>query len=388
MSAKRKANNREDVIQANHYISVVSQARRSGTISQARYNKLVSEAWFGVAHKDRYWLMKYNPYAIQSARNAIGKNEYMRNAQIYDRTKPEGTPKMGLGSFIKSVGGAIGSIGGAAIGGPVGSMFGGMFGGAIEQEHKERQQWERYKLMHGIQHDAQKEFAKKGLQWRVEDAKKAGIHPLAAIGAATHSANPAMIGTGDLSAHSSSLESMGQNLSRVMMKQKSKAESELLEIGLDNARVENKMKHLELKEAMKVANDTNNKSEAKTEQVFNSPDIRKTKSEVVSSIGGGTIQAGQNPAYRFHKVGKNKYTMTLSESMKQAVEDSPQEWQQQMNLLLNFKGKAPFKAPKGKVWDYNYVTGTVELKSERKGKVTKRKRKDNRGGWFSFGAGR
>ena len=95
MSAKRKANNREDVIQANHYISVVSQARRSGTISQARYNKLVAEAWFGVAHKDRYWLMKYNPYAIQSARNAIGKNEYMRNAQIYDRTKPEGTPKMG-----------------------------------------------------------------------------------------------------------------------------------------------------------------------------------------------------------------------------------------------------------------------------------------------------
>ena len=31
------------------------------------------------------------------------------------------------------------------------------------------------------------DFAKNGIQWRVEDAKKAGIHPLAALGAQTHS---------------------------------------------------------------------------------------------------------------------------------------------------------------------------------------------------------
>jgi len=33
-----------------------------------------------------------------------------------------------------------------------------------------------------------KEFAQHGIQWRVEDAKAAGIHPLAALGASTHTA--------------------------------------------------------------------------------------------------------------------------------------------------------------------------------------------------------
>lgn len=37
---------------------------------------------------------------------------------------------------------------------------------------------------------AQKEFAKKGIQWRAEDARKAGIHPLAALGAQTAQYSP------------------------------------------------------------------------------------------------------------------------------------------------------------------------------------------------------
>jgi uncharacterized protein YnzC (UPF0291/DUF896 family) len=35
----------------------------------------------------------------------------------------------------------------------------------------------------------QKEFAQKGIQWKVNDAKAAGVHPLAALGAQTHSPN-------------------------------------------------------------------------------------------------------------------------------------------------------------------------------------------------------
>ena len=33
----------------------------------------------------------------------------------------------------------------------------------------------------------QKEFAQHGLRWKVEDAKQAGINPLVALGASTHS---------------------------------------------------------------------------------------------------------------------------------------------------------------------------------------------------------
>jgi len=41
----------------------------------------------------------------------------------------------------------------------------------------------------------QKEFAQSGIQWKVADAKAAGVHPLYALGASTHSFAPVSIGT-------------------------------------------------------------------------------------------------------------------------------------------------------------------------------------------------
>lgn len=61
------------------------------------------------------------------------------------------------------------------------------------------------------QMDMQKQFAQKGIQWRVADATKAGLHPLAALGANTASFSP--VSVGDMSAP---LESMGQNVDRAI----------------------------------------------------------------------------------------------------------------------------------------------------------------------------
>lgn len=44
------------------------------------------------------------------------------------------------------------------------------------------------------EYERQKEFAKSGIQWKVEDAKAAGIHPLYAIGANTTSYAPQSVG--------------------------------------------------------------------------------------------------------------------------------------------------------------------------------------------------
>lgn len=41
---------------------------------------------------------------------------------------------------------------------------------------------------------AQREFAQHGIRWKVADAKAAGIHPLYALGASTHSYSPVMAG--------------------------------------------------------------------------------------------------------------------------------------------------------------------------------------------------
>jgi len=57
----------------------------------------------------------------------------------------------------------------------------------------------------------QREFAQKGIQWKVADAKAAGIHPLYALGAQTHSFSP--VHAGDLSG---ALGDAGQQVGRAI----------------------------------------------------------------------------------------------------------------------------------------------------------------------------
>lgn len=54
----------------------------------------------------------------------------------------------------------------------------------------------------------QKQFAQNGIQWKVADANKAGIHPLYALGAQTHSFAPVQTGVPE------AIANMGQDLGR------------------------------------------------------------------------------------------------------------------------------------------------------------------------------
>lgn len=60
-----------------------------------------------------------------------------------------------------------------------------------------------------------KEFAQNQIQWRVADAKKAGIHPLAALGASIYQGSPTAVGA-DTSGLGQGLSEMGQNISRAI----------------------------------------------------------------------------------------------------------------------------------------------------------------------------
>lgn len=62
-------------------------------------------------------------------------------------------------------------------------------------------------------YEMQKEFAQNGIRWRVEDAKAAGLHPLAAIGASGASGSPITIDGGSTG---NRLASMGQDISRAI----------------------------------------------------------------------------------------------------------------------------------------------------------------------------
>lgn len=62
------------------------------------------------------------------------------------------------------------------------------------------------------QMDAQREFAQHGIRWKVEDAKAAGLHPLAAMGASGASFSPVMVGD----TYGPAMAQAGQDISRAV----------------------------------------------------------------------------------------------------------------------------------------------------------------------------
>lgn len=67
-----------------------------------------------------------------------------------------------------------------------GSILGGLVGGGLNYYSQQKANEENIKF--------QREFAQNGLSWKVEDARRAGVHPLAALGASGYQAAPSSVG--------------------------------------------------------------------------------------------------------------------------------------------------------------------------------------------------
>ena len=85
----------------------------------------------------------------------------------------------------------------------------------------------------------QREFAQKGIRWKVEDAKAAGLHPLAALGAQTHSFAPNALpgsGVGD------AMQQIGSDITRsrqAKMTNQERLSERLLESQIEGQEIEN-----------------------------------------------------------------------------------------------------------------------------------------------------
>lgn len=88
--------------------------------------------------------------------------------------------------------------------GPLIGAGASLLGGFLGRQHQDEQRARNEQL--------QREFAQSSIQWKVADAKKAGIHPLYALGAP--SISPAVSVQGDPMA--SAVSSMGQDISRAV----------------------------------------------------------------------------------------------------------------------------------------------------------------------------
>ena len=92
----------------------------------------------------------------------------------------------------------LGSLLGGAIG-AVSSIFGGRK--AAKSQARAQQ----------LEYQRQKEFAQHGIQWKVDDAKRAGVHPLYALGAGSVNYAPQQVGGSDYG-----IAAAGQDLGRAI----------------------------------------------------------------------------------------------------------------------------------------------------------------------------
>lgn len=105
--------------------------------------------------------------------------------------------------------------------------------------------------------ELQKQFAQEGIRWKVADAQAAGVHPLYALGAPTHSFSPVSIGgSNTLAPMSSAMASMGQDLSRAINATRTQPERDqaflqtagLME--LESKKLDNEIKKVDLASAV------------------------------------------------------------------------------------------------------------------------------------------
>ena len=174
---------------------------------------------------------------------------------------------MGLGSIVSAVG----------------SIAGGILGANSAQN------------VAGMNYEAQKEFAQNGIRWKVEDAKRAGIHPLYALGASTQGYSPSGGYTGDYGI-SDAAAHFGQGFERAQQAKMTKEERDKQDVRdaiQDMAALEDLNQKRRLNDAqIRLAN-----SEIFRNFALSTNALRKTGLPPAMPGGLGGVIAGQGNSY-------------------------------------------------------------------------------------------
>lgn len=147
------------------------------------------------------------------------------------------------------------------------------------------------------QADLQREFAQKGIQWKVADATKAGIHPLYALGANTVSYSPVSVGMPDLGAMG---QDIGQAIDRVSNPPE-RVNGALGALALERAGLENDLLRAQIARARinvagqvagpVLAPTTNQKMTEHPDWVVGNPELGNAAEQAYGEIGGSAIGA-------------------------------------------------------------------------------------------------
>lgn len=216
--------------------------------------------------------------------------------------------------------------------------------------------------------EMQREFAQNGVSWRAADAEKAGIHPLYAMGAQTHSFSPVSVNSPIDDSMSDFYSKTGQNITRAItstqtedQRQLSKLQLASMQTQIDGQMIENQIKASQLQK-MNSTGPAMAGSENFIPGQGNSPIIRTKPSERThSATGRPSQQAGWVPDVGYARTDSG-LTPVPSQDVKERIEDQiiPETmWAMRNYLVPNFTGKGSpprHMLPKGSDnWKWSHI---------------------------------
>jgi hypothetical protein len=245
------------------------------------------------------------------------------------------------------------------------SLAGNLVGGLMGQKSAEKQNAQNIAM--------QKEFAQNGIRWKVEDAKAAGIHPLAALGAQTMSFAPSSIGDPLPGAIAQS----GQDLSRAINSTRTEGErldaytKSLQQLNLQKLGLENQLLASQIAKINQAGTPPSMPAagsrylldgQAQSGLVATSPMARQAADPSVPSIEAGAISEGG-----FARTAGGWAPVPSKDLMDRQEEDHIGNFQYNIrNRLLPFIDSEYFRAPPLKLgpekyWYFDPITGEYRI---------------------------
>lgn len=240
------------------------------------------------------------------------------------------------------------------------SLLGGLFGKSSAD--KARASQEALAQQNIAQ---QREFAQHGIRWRVEDAKAAGIHPIYALGSGGASFSPVSAAFTSDTSLPNALASAGQDIGRAIHSTRTAGErgsafsSAATKLQLEGLSLDNDLKRTEIaSKAARLRADQVGPTAPGSDYLMPgqaSSGIKNKPLEVAPGHPGAPSQeSGSITDTGIVKTEKGWARMP-SKDVKERLEDMPIYEAQHFIRTLN-QGP-PFKAPAGKIWEFNAITG-------------------------------
>lgn len=258
------------------------------------------------------------------------------------------------------------------------SLLGGLFGSNDAAKARDAQN-----AMNERNIALQREFAQNGIQWKVEDAKKAGIHPIYALGGSTSSFTPVSSNFAADTSMPNAIAAAGQDIGRAVNATRSASErvdaftrtSQALQ--LDNMQLQNDNLRAEIASKSARLAQTQNPPMPSVADRFLVPGQAQTslpasiiKPELFKQTPPDPWKPSQEPGANpdtGHLRTSGGLFPTPSQQAKESIEDN---WYQETmhfirnNLLPMISPKfnePPYPAAKGKVWVYDPVYGYKQV---------------------------